>query len=172
MDYRYIADLVLQARGGDSDAFAELYASTYQKQYLFACTFLQDGELAREALRETYVSALNHLSSLNEPRLFVSWLNQINFRICYNISVKRAARNPDDDPADRAADDRSVLIGGVPFTLRQIMALPFSESQALFLYFFRGMPIRRIANLMDIGAGSVKLYIASGKKRLAQRKSV
>ena len=31
LDYNYIAELVVKAQHGDSDAFAELYAATYQK---------------------------------------------------------------------------------------------------------------------------------------------
>ena len=33
LDYKYIAQLVLRAQAGDSDAFVELYAVTYQRQY-------------------------------------------------------------------------------------------------------------------------------------------
>ena len=33
LDYQYLAKIVIRAQAGDSDAFAELYAATYQKQY-------------------------------------------------------------------------------------------------------------------------------------------
>ena len=32
LDYDYIAQLVVQAQKGSSDAFAELYAATYRRQ--------------------------------------------------------------------------------------------------------------------------------------------
>ena len=34
LDYKHIANLVSRAQSGDSNAFAELYAATYQRQYL------------------------------------------------------------------------------------------------------------------------------------------
>ena len=36
LDYNYVADLVVNAQTGDSDAFAELYASTFQRKYHYA----------------------------------------------------------------------------------------------------------------------------------------
>lgn len=35
LDYNYLAELVLKTQRGDSEAFAELYTATYQKQYRF-----------------------------------------------------------------------------------------------------------------------------------------
>ena len=36
LDYNYVANLVVNAQLGDSNAFAELYAATYQREYHFA----------------------------------------------------------------------------------------------------------------------------------------
>lgn len=42
LDYKHIANLVSRAQSGDSNAFAELYAATYQRQYLYAYRYLKD----------------------------------------------------------------------------------------------------------------------------------
>ena len=47
LDYQYLAKIVTRAQAGDSDAFAELYAATYQKQYRFACKYLREEYLAQ-----------------------------------------------------------------------------------------------------------------------------
>ena len=93
LDYNYIAGLVELAREGDSDSFAELYAATYRKQYTFAYCYLKDEFLAQDALQETYILALKNLSSLKDPKLFVSWLNQINFRVCFGMANKQSQYN-------------------------------------------------------------------------------
>ena len=64
LDYKYIAQLVLRAQAGDSDAFVELYAVTYQRQYHFAYRYLKDEYLAQDALQETYILALKNLSKV------------------------------------------------------------------------------------------------------------
>lgn len=89
LDYNYIAELVVSAQNGDSDAFAELYAATYQKQFHFAYSYLKDEYLAQDALQETYIIALKELSRLHDPMLLVAWLNQINFRVCYQLYKKQ-----------------------------------------------------------------------------------
>ena len=86
LDYKYIAKLVEKAQMGDSDAFAELYAATYQRQYHFAYRYLKDEYLAQDALQETYILALKNLSKLKDPTLVIAWLNQINFRVCFNLN--------------------------------------------------------------------------------------
>ena len=46
LDYDYLAKLVERTQMGDSDAFAELYTATYQKQYRFAYQYTKDSYLA------------------------------------------------------------------------------------------------------------------------------
>lgn len=93
LDYNYLADLVVSAQKGDSDAFAELYAATYQKQYNFAYSYLKDEFLAQDALQEIYITALRNLSKLKNPMLFIAWLNQINFRICFHLYQRQERYN-------------------------------------------------------------------------------
>ena len=52
LDQQYIAGLADLAALGDSNAFAELYAATFQQQYRFSYDYLQDEYLARDALQE------------------------------------------------------------------------------------------------------------------------
>ena len=177
LDYQYIAGLVVRAENGDSDAFAELYAATYEKQYMFACCYLKDDFLAQDALQETYVLALKNLATLNDPKLFVSWLNQINFRVCYSMSNKQAKYNAEmsvyednaiDDLAssEMSTEDTVMKKFEKDYVIKQVMALPFSESQAVFLHYFKNIKIEDIACMMEISKSTAKRYLASGKSRL------
>ena len=76
-----IAGLVLRARQNDSDAFAELYALTYNKVYNYARHYLRDDFLAQDAMQEIYILALKNLSKLNELSLFIGWRNRISFNV-------------------------------------------------------------------------------------------
>lgn len=177
LDYSYIAGLVAHAREGDSDAFAELYAATYQKQYLFACAYLKDEFLAQDALQETYITALKNLNSLSDPKLFVSWLNQINFRICYKLSSKQQRMNAETAEYDSLSaglpsavnpEHQAIRVDEREYILQQVLALPFSESQAIFLHYYRNLKLDEIAYIMEISTSTVKRYLASGKSRLAK----
>ena len=179
LDYNYIGRLVENARVGNSDAFAELYAATYQKQYIFSYCYLKDKFLAQDALQETYILALKNLATLNDPKLFVSWLNQINFRVCYDMSEKQkrwneeTSRYADEDVGYRVSDEptpeeRVLSEDNRDFVLQQVMALPYSESQVVFLHYYKDMTIEDISYMMDISKSTVKRYLASGKKRLSE----
>ena len=84
LDYEYLAQLVRKTQKGDSDAFAELYTATYQRQYRFAYQYVKDPYLAQDILQDVYILVLKNIRTLKNPRLFVSWLHQITFRICFD----------------------------------------------------------------------------------------
>ena len=178
LDYNYIAGLVELARDGDSDAFAELYAATYQKEYAFAFCYLKDEYLAQDALQETYILALKNLATLKDPKLFVSWLNQINFRVCFGMANKQNRYNAEtsayaDGEAEYAVagygtpEDQVVKVDTDNYMLQQVMSLPYSESQAIFLHYYKQLKVDEIAYLLETSRSTVKRYIASGKKRLS-----
>lgn len=183
-DYNYIADLVTRAQANDSDAFAELYAATYQRQYHFSYRYLKDEYLAQDALQETYTIALGSLSKLKEPNLVLAWLNQINFRVCYNLNQKQQRYRkemtdyedasleesyiPSSEQASPDSDPEATVIqvDSKKYLMNQILKLPFTESQVILLKYYRHMKHDEIAQLMDISRSSVKRYLNSGLKHL------
>ena len=178
LDYNYIAKLADNAQHGDSDSFAELYAATYKKQYCFSYSYLKDEFLAQDALQETYVIALKNLGSLKDSKLFISWLNQINFRVCFNMANKQNKYNTemssyaDGDVESVAAspngpEEQVLTIDSQEYLLQQVLGLPYSESQAIFLHYYKNMKIDEISYLMETSKSTVKRYLASGKKHLA-----
>ena len=177
LDYNYISELVECAKAGDSDSFAELYAATYKKQYSFAYCYLKDEFLAQDALQETYILALKNLSTLKDSKLFVSWLNQINFRVCFSMANKQSRYNSETAAfADGAADSVEAMYAGPEeqvvkidtdrYVFQQVMNLPYSESQSIFLHYYKNLAIDEIARLMETSRSTVKRNLASGRKRL------
>ena len=178
LDYQYIASLVERAKENDSDAFAELYVATYQKQYHFACNYLRDEYLAQDALQEAYILALKNISYLKDPSLFISWLNQITFRVCFNMQKKqkkhaeeltdygpeyeRSQRYQGSDP-----EEYIIRVDQKGFIIRQVLSLPFTESQIIILKYYNNMKLKDIAKLMDMSLSSVKRYLNSGRKKLS-----
>lgn len=185
LDYKYIPKLVSRAQTGDSDAFAELYAATYKRQYLYAYRYLKDEYLAQDALQETYILALKHLADLKDPTLVISWLNQINFRICYNLHRKQLRYSSelgsngdavlDNDPNEPVSREYQnspefsvIQVETKEYLMSQILKLPFTESQIILMKYYQNLKLDEIAQLMDISRSSVKRYLSSGKKRLAK----
>ena len=89
----YIAGLVIRAQHSDSDAFAELYALTYNKVYNYTRHYLRDDFLAQDAMQEVYILALKNIGKLNDPTVFIAWLNRICFHVCYDMTQKNRPQN-------------------------------------------------------------------------------
>ena len=163
LDFNSISDLVRQAQEGNSNAFAELYAATYQKQYVFALDYLEDVFLAQDALQETYIYALNNISRLTEGTMAVTWITAQNFDIC--LRLKCAVKNCNPGTV-------TVKVDGKRYTMGQIMHLPASEELSVALRYHCGMTMKQIASLLEIRRSAVRRYVKSGSERLAQEGAI
>ena len=177
LDTGYIAGLVLRARQNDSDAFAELYAMTYNKVYNYARHYLRDDYLAQDAMQEVYILALKNLSKLNDPTLFIAWLNRISFHVCFDMSKKLKNGGAElTDPELMEIVEDSHLDSNPEIHCQQkdeykrlteaLDKLPFHEKQVISMRFFNNMKLEEIAAACDISISSVKRYLASGQETL------
>lgn len=170
LDHGYLNDLVLKAQRGSSNAFAELFAATYQRQYAYSCRNLQDARMAKEALRETFVRALKGISGLQNPELFIAWLGRINFRVCYEIRWKQRQQNGGGGRRNLRGEagpgDEILEIDKKKYLLRQVMNLPLAESQAILMRYYQNMSIGEIGDAMNIKGSTVGRYLRSGKRHL------
>ena len=173
----HIAGLVLRAKSNDSNAFAELYAMTYNKVYNYARHYLKDDFLAQDAMQEIYILALKNLNNLNDPTVFIAWLNRISFNVCYDMSKRLQQGNHSMPVSEILEIIEDEYIGFNPEANYQkkdeairvnqaLDQLPFSEKQVLIMRFYNDMKLEDIAAAMDISKSSVKRYIASGQDRL------
>ena len=76
-------DLVLEASGGDRDAFGDLMAGSIDRCYALAFRILCDGELARDAVQGALLGAWEDLPSLRDPDRFDAWLTRLVVNACY-----------------------------------------------------------------------------------------
>lgn len=176
-DMRYLAELVEQVQGGDSDAFAELYALTYKRQYQLAYSYLKDEYLAQDAMQETFILVFKNINQLRDPGLFIAWINQINFRVCYAMQKKKKKSDNEINAAGEGdieglatesmtPEDEIVQIDENNYLVSQLLKLPFTESQCLILKFYQNKTLDEIAYLMNISRSTVKRYIKKGLARL------
>ncbi len=177
LDINYIAGLVLRAKADDSNAFAELYALTYNKLYNYARNYMRDDYLAQDVLQEVFVSVLKNINKLTDPTLFIAWTNRICFNVCYDMTNKlkgdtnqymepelmeifvdeNEGRNPESSSLKRDEHERLNIA---------MEKLSFNERQVLVMRFYNNMKLEEIASAMDISRSSVKRYIASAQEHL------
>lgn len=173
----YIAGLVLRAKANDSDAFAELYALTYNKIYNYARHYMKEDHLAQDALQETYILALKNLNKLNDPSLFIAWLNRIAFNVCYDMNNKNKQNSNQLVGNEEFENIEDTSLQENPEALYQqkeinhslneaLEELPFYEKEVIIMRFYNDMKLNEIADSINISLSSVKRYLASAQKKL------
>ena len=162
LDFKYMDSLLRKTKAIDGNAFAELFAATYPKQYAFAVDFLGDTFLAQQAIQETYIYALSNIAKIQEATILVAWLNQIVFRICFRIHGEET------NDRGYTLESETIHASHGTYSLRRILSLPFSEAQTIVLKYYCGMKKRKIASLLEIRPGAVASYMKSGLSRLSQ----
>jgi RNA polymerase sigma-70 factor, ECF subfamily len=90
-DIEAIESLVKKAKSGDEPAMSELIRRTSQSVFRFVLYLGGSRELANDLVQETYLYALENLSSLKKEGAFPKWL----FLIAKNkfLDYKRSPRN-------------------------------------------------------------------------------
>ncbi len=165
--------LVKRAQAHDSDAFSELYAITYGRQYNYANNYLSDPDEAWDAVQEVYILALKKLDTLRDPLCINAWLTQINSRVCYDIQKNRRQYVTVEyditlERADEELNPENQLLHTVDKELlHQLLdRLPDKQKQAVTLKYIKQMSLQQIADTMDCSISSVTRYLERARDSL------
>ncbi|WP_322796666.1 RNA polymerase sigma factor [Tepidiforma sp.] len=80
--------LVAEARSGDREAFARLYAAYFDAVYDFLVRLVRDRDEAADLAQETFLKAMNGIEGLKQGTSFKAWL----FTIARNSALNRLER--------------------------------------------------------------------------------
>lgn len=167
IDHAFAAKLVKQAQQGNSDAFAELYTMTYQAQYAKARRYLRDDFLAQDALQEVYILALRNLDRLDQPKAFSAWLGQINFRVCYNMSLKRKQERSIDEmeeteplvSSEETPEESAIRTSESQYLVQAVAELPELDRRIMELRYGQNRKLSEISEMVGVSLSSVKRHI-------------
>ncbi len=122
-------------------------------------------DLAQEALVNAYVAS----GSFRGAARFETWL----FRIAYNCFIDRLRRRRlQPEPLDSSA---ALAVSGSDATdagfrhedlYRALRQLPEKERAALLLFYMEDRPVKEVAAILDISAGSVRAYLTRGRQHI------
>lgn len=179
LDHKYISSLVVKLQQGDSEAFNQLYSMTYNKVYNYARHYLRDDFMAQDAVQEVFILALKNISKLKDTTLFIAWLNQISFHVCYDICRKNSntygnISDPElleilhDDKESSNPEAHTQHEAELDALRDAIAHLPNHEKQCIILRYYNDMKIEEIVDVLGYSRSSVKRYLISGRENLAK----
>ena len=146
LDQSYLNDLVVRSGRGDSNAFAELFAATWETQYGYLYRMTRDKAEAVQALQEVYTQALRRLPSLGRAELFLPWLSRMSYLYCRE---RREAGNP----------------------LPELLNLPLTESQILLMTYAQGLSDEETGRILNLGSALLRRYRKDGLRHLRRETS-
>lgn len=139
----------------------------HQSSLLRLCWLsLRDEELARDAVQETFLKAYGAMSRFRGESSEKTWLTRIAINVCRNMRRSNWFRHVDrrvtpetlNCPAD-APDQQAELNVA-------ISRLPGKLREAVLLYYYQGMTVEEMAEVLHTAKSTVSLRLKQARERL------
>ena len=165
-------DLVLRARSGDQEAFADLVHQVSDTLFGVARRILRDPELAEDVLQNALVTVWRKLPHLREPDRFEAWAFRILVHACYADAPRnrRWASMVRILPIERAGNDDEIQSISDREELEQAFStLPLDQRAVFVLHHHVGLPLVAVAETLGIPDGTARsrLHYATRALRAA-----
>jgi len=151
-------DLVVRARGGDQEAFADLAAAIADRFLATAHRILSDLDLAEDATQQALLSVWRDLPQLRDPARFEAWSYRLLVRACYaeGRSSRQWAPNirvlPVDEPT--AANGFSSVVDRDQLE-RAFGRLSINHRAVVVLHYYLDLPLNEVAEAVGVPVGTV-----------------
>ena len=153
------------------DEFIGLASAEQESLRRFLLSLCNDAALADDIAQDALVNAYVASASFRGAARFSTWL----FRIAYNCFIdrmrgRRLQTAPLDTPAARAVPGPEAADGRFRHEdlHRAIGMLPDKERAALLLFYMEDKPVKEIADILEMPAGSVRAYLTRGRQHVKE----
>ena len=167
--------LILSIKGGNREAFGELYNRYYKKVYHKCLSFTKDQDEAFDYAQESLMKAFDHLDTFRGHASFSTWLYTITHHHCLagmkkNSRLSTTALNEQFIEADgnqtTTLEDSTQRNEQEAIMFRLIDHLPESEKQLLTLKYQEGESIEHLQEKMGLNSSAVKMRLKRSKEKL------
>jgi RNA polymerase sigma factor (sigma-70 family) len=171
-DMESLQALILRARGGDADAYAEIVRRFQDMAVGYSYAILRDFQLAEDAAQEAFFEAYRNLANLKEPAAFPGWFRRIVFKQCDRITRRHNVATVPLESIDEHAsktDDQTKDLERREMRERLWEALdllPKHERTATMLYYISGYSQQEISRFLDTPVTAIKKRIFVARQRL------
>ena len=155
----------------DARAALERMMAAYGGSLMRMCALqLRDGQLAEDAVQETFLKAYRKLNTFRGEASELSWLISIAIHVCRDVQRsgwwKRIDRRVDIGalPEPAASDDypdRTVI--------REVNALPPRYREVIVLRYYQGLTLRETAEALNLSLTAVKARLNRANGLLRER---
>lgn len=169
---------VNMASNGDRQAFEELYRQTYYIVYYTCINLLKNEQDALDVTQDVYVTVMNHIQTLEDKSKFMPWLNRIAVNKCKDFLKKNRPvlmdveymENPPLEENESFLPEEYVINQTKRQLVLNIMrtALSEKECQTILMYYFNGLSVQEIADVMECPPGTVMYRLSAARGKIKQ----
>jgi RNA polymerase sigma-70 factor (ECF subfamily) len=175
------AELVLQARAGRTEAYAQLVHRWAARVTALCHARVGRAHVADDLAQETLLRGFRSLASLTDPERFGPWLCGIALRICLdwlkskqNQQIPFSALDPEHGPdfrADCRADDESDLERDDERRrlLSEVEALPEDYRKVVMLYYYEDVTYRELGRILGVSPATINARLTKARALLRAR---
>ncbi len=158
-----------QERDFDRERRFERLVEQHQERLLRTCfLYLRDWTLAEDAVQETFLKAYRGLDAFRGDSSEKTWLMRIAMNVCldmnrsgwFRLMNRRITPEMLPEKAAEISDDADEAL-----TLA-VMQLPRKMREVMLLYYYQGMNVQEIADVLHIAHSSVSGRLKRGRERL------
>lgn len=169
-----------QMKNGEEKGFNEVYSATYNRVYFRARQIMKKEEDAQDLTQIVFTEAYKSIHTLQASEALYSWLDGITYNQGMKIYRKRKEvllteetegifdaleSNDISSMPELTADQRATAD-----IIREIIEeLPELQKTAVIAYYFDGLKVERIAELMECSAGTIKSRLNYARKYIKGR---
>ena len=140
----------------------------YQVAVLRTCyLYLHDRSQAEDAVQETFLKVYRNLGSFRGECSEKNWIMKIAMRVCYDMNRSGWARF-----FNRRVTPEMLPEASMPFEERDdalasaMMRLPVRLREVILLYYYQGLTVNEIAEVLGITQPSVSNWLKRGRDKL------
>ncbi|MYL34283.1 sigma-70 family RNA polymerase sigma factor [Pontibacillus yanchengensis] len=161
------ANLIKKAKKGYEEAFEELLMLHSEQMYRTAFLYTGNREDALDVVQETSFKAYRNLKKLRNDKYFTTWLIRILINTAYEVNRKQKKSVATEDIGEIfSMNDPDVKYMDL---VEAIKHLSKNYRDAITLFYFHDLPIKDVAQTMEIPENTVKTYLQRGKKELKEK---
>lgn len=175
-----LAELVAKLQSGDQSVFSEIYKLTSPKAFFVAFEITKNEQDAEDILQESYITALDKISTLDKPESFVGWFHRIVANKSKDSLKKKKPTLfacdeneafeviPDEDTSfvPEASVDKSELQQIVMSVLDELSE---EKRACVLMYYFEECSVNDIAQALDVPVSTVKNRLFTARKDLQSK---
>lgn len=154
------------AKNGNHEAFINLIKPLELQMYSIAKAILRHDEDCADAMQEAILKAYKSLPSLRQPSFFKTWLFRILINECNTIIRRRSSMIPllnlDEAQYDTPNPEVRIDLREAVYRLEEV------SRTIIILHYFRDLPLRQIAEMLDLNEGAVKTRLHRARVTLSE----